>query len=379
MSVMHTIKYQQIKRHQAATQGIAEEFRAHGIKPARDLDFFVSELPDEEAFYGLRRHMQELAVQRRGSATAACDALNDVIIAREGYDLEARRLPSRQIRLARDLMAFARKQTTCEIIALLDGRVADPQRGPPVLVAQWSGSVAAGLACDTDEEGKPNLSVKIGGMWRRVHGDMEEGLRCLAEDPVAFAVAARKALDLEKKESPPPDRLRCLRDLIANPTRRRFEALLEEVADGEGSRVETYLPALRRAARRLSEGRLTTAWRKQVAAGADMIKAVAQGALQFLKPRIATSGPPRDPAQDAYVTRLCKIYEGLTGDKVSYSTCWPSSRDQNDGQRFGPALIFLQLGLRLIDPGASEHQARECIDWHRSRERKENSRRELRA
>ena len=364
---MHTIKDQQIKRLQAARHGLAEEFRAHGIKPARDLDFFASELPDEEALYGLWRHMQELAVRRSGSATAACDALNDVIIAREDYDLEARRQPSRQTRLARDLMAFARKQATCEIIALLDRRVADPQRGPPVLVALWKGGVAAGLARDTDEEGKPNLSVKIAGKWTRVRGDMEEGLRCLAEDPVAFAVAARKALALEKKKSPPPDRLRPLRDLIANPTRRRFEALLEEVADEDGSRVEIYLPALRQAARRLSGGRLTTAWRRQVAADADMIKAVAQGALQLLKTRIKTSGPPRDPAQDAYVTRLCEIYQRLTEKTVSYRTATSASRSRPEGTRYGPGLTFVQLGLRLIDPGASEHQARECIDWYRDR------------
>jgi hypothetical protein len=99
VSVTHTIKYQQIKRFQAARHGLAEEFRAHGIKPARDLDFFASELPDEEALYGLWRHMQELAVRRSDSATAAYDALNDVIFARDDYDLEARRLPSRQIRL----------------------------------------------------------------------------------------------------------------------------------------------------------------------------------------------------------------------------------------------------------------------------------------
>ena len=318
--------------------------------------------PMRRHLYGLRRHMQELAVQRSGSATAACDALNDVIIAREDYDLEARRQPSRQTRLARDLMAFARKQATCEIIALLDGRVADPQRGPPVLVALWNGGVAAGLARDTDEEGKPNLSVKIAGKWTRVHGDMEEGLRCLAEDPVAFAVAARKALDLEKKKSPPPDRLRSLRDLIANPTRRRFEALLEEVADGDGSRVETYLPALRQAARRLSGGRLTTAWRRQVAADADMIKAVAQGALQFLKPRIKTSGPPRDPAQDAYVTRLCEIYQGLTGEEVSYSTALALSRVPAGGQPFRTRLDFPPAGTaphrswRIGAPSAGVHR-----------------------
>jgi hypothetical protein len=247
LSVTHTIKYQQIKRLQATRHGLAEEFRAHGIKPARDLDFFASELPDEEALYGLWRHIQELAVQRIGSATAACDALDDVIIARENYDLEARRQPSRQARLARDLTAFARKPTTCEIIALLEGRVADPQRGPPVLVALWKGGVAAGLARDTDKEGKPDLSVKIAGKWTSVQGDAEEGLGCLAEDPVVFAVAARKALALEKRKSPPPDRLRSLRALIAKPTRRRFEALLEEVADEGGSRVEIYLPALRQA------------------------------------------------------------------------------------------------------------------------------------
>ena len=234
LSVTHTIKDQQIKRLQAARHGLAEEFRAHGIKPARDLDFFASELPDEEALYGLWRHMQELAVQRIGNATAGYDALNDVIIARENYDLEARRQPSRQARLARDLMAFARKPATCEIIALLDGRVADPQRGPPVLVALWNGGVAARLARDTDEAGKPSLSVKIAGKWTRVHGDAEEGLRCLAGDPVAFAVAARKALALEMDKFSTPDRLRPLRDLIANPTRRRFEALLEEVADEDG-------------------------------------------------------------------------------------------------------------------------------------------------
>jgi hypothetical protein len=200
----------------------------------------------------------------------------------------------------------------------------------------------------------------------------------LADDPVAFAVAARKALALEKQKSPPPDRLRSLRNLMANPTRRRFETLIEEVADEDGSRVEIYLPALRQASRRLSGGRVTTAWRRQVAADADMIKAVAQGALQILKPRIKASGPPRDPAQDAYAIRFCETYQRLTGKAVSYRTATSASRSRPEGTRYGPGLTFVQLALRLIDPGASEHQARECIDWYRAWVR-ENSRRDLRA
>jgi hypothetical protein len=75
-----------------------------------------------------------------------------------------------------------------------------------------------------------------------------------------------------------------------------------------------------------------------------MIKAVAQSALQLLKPRTKTSGPPRDPAQDAYVTRLCETYQRLTGKTVSYRTATSASRSRPEGTRYGPGLTFVLLG-----------------------------------
>ena len=122
---MHTIKHQQIKRLQTARLyargGVIEPSVTN---PATDLDFFASELPDEEALYGLRVHLRELAHGAAASAKAAYDALNDVIIARENYDLEARRQPSpgRLASLATSWLS-RRKRATCEIIALLDPRV----------------------------------------------------------------------------------------------------------------------------------------------------------------------------------------------------------------------------------------------------------------
>ena len=67
-----------------------------------------------------------------------------------------------------------------------------------------------------------------------------------------------------------------------------------------------------------SAGILPMTWRRQVSADAEMIKAVAQGALQLLKLRTKASGPPRDPARDAYWIRLCEIYQDFTGKMVSY-------------------------------------------------------------
>jgi hypothetical protein len=120
---------------------------------------------------------------------------------------------------------------------------------------------------------------------------------------------------------------------------------------------------LRQAARRLFGGNLPITWQRQIAEDAIKIKAVAQDALHLLRAQLKDSGLPRDSAQGAYEARLCEIYQAHTGEIVSYSTVWPTSKTRAEGSRFGSALTFVQLGLRLIDPGASEHQAR---DMHRS-------------
>jgi hypothetical protein len=343
-----------------------------------DLGFLASGLPDEEALYGLWQYVRELPLRPGLSSAAACHTLNDVIVALVNYDLGVRSQPSRLIRFVRDLSAFARKQTTVEMIALLERRVADPQRGPAVLVALWKGGKAAGLARDKDEDGRPILGVKIEGIWQCVVGDIEDRLRCLAGDPVAFAAAARKALYFAKKNSP-QDWLRPLRDLMDHPTRRKFEALLKNGTHDDDNELKIYFSVLRQAARRLYGGNLPMTWQRQIAADPGRIKAVAQGARQLLKAHPKAPGLPRDPAQDIYDTRLCEIYQAHTGEMVSYSTAWPTSKSHPEGSRFGPALTFVQLGLRLIDPSASEHQARACIDRYRDRflEGQNSSRRDL--
>jgi hypothetical protein len=144
MSVVKTIDSQEIKRLRAARRRLVKEFRARAAKPAMDIDFFASGLPDEEAFYELWQHVQKLPIRNDLSPTAACDALNDVIITRNKYDLGVRSQPLRRTRLARDLTAFARKQTTHQIISPLDRSAADLRRGPSVLIALWTGAKAAG-------------------------------------------------------------------------------------------------------------------------------------------------------------------------------------------------------------------------------------------
>jgi hypothetical protein len=194
---MRTIGDPEIKRHRAARQGLVEDFRAYGIKLAVDLDFFASGLPDEEALHGLWEHVQELAKRSRRNPAAACDALNHLMRARDAYDLEVRNQGSAQIHLNRDLAAIGKARRPCEIIALLDRRLADPQRGPALLVALWQGAVAAKLAPGADRQVEAP-DVKIKGKLTSVRGDSESALRRLAEDPVAFAAAARRALDLHK-------------------------------------------------------------------------------------------------------------------------------------------------------------------------------------
>lgn len=139
---------------------------------------------------------------------------------------------------------------------MLDRRRADPTRGPVLLVALWVGAVEAKLARDADHQAKMPR-VKIKGKWTNVRGDIELALRSLAEDPVTFAAAAQKARDRLKTLN--RDWLRPLRDLIAHPTRRRFEALLKQGDDDEEQKV--FLPAFRRAARRLFGGSLPVSWR----------------------------------------------------------------------------------------------------------------------
>ena len=355
---MNMIEDFEIKRDRAARQRLAEAFGGFGIKPAVDLDFFASELPDEEALHGLWEHLQELARRRGHSPAEACDALNQIIRAREIYDREVRQQPARRARLNRDLAAIAKVHQAKKILRLLDRRRADPTRGPALLVALWEGAVEAKLARDADHQAKMPR-VKIKGKWTNVRGDIELALRSLAEDPVAFAAAARKALDRPK--SLKRNWSRRLRELIKHPTPGRFEALLKQADDDEEQKV--YLPALRRAARRMSGGSLTVSWPRQVAADPEKIEAVAQGALEFLNLDPKAPGQPRDLAHDRYVTKLGETYRGLTGRELSYNTPWPSSK--RGKERYGAGLTFVQLGLRLIDPGASEHQARDCIDQHR--------------
>jgi hypothetical protein len=142
---MQTIEELEIKRHRAARQRLAQEFRGFGTTPAVDLDFFACELPDEDALYGLWEHLQELAGRSGRSPAEACDALNQIIRAREIYDREVRQHPARQIRLNRDLAAIAKLRQASEILHLLDRRRADPTRGPALLVALWEGAVEAKL------------------------------------------------------------------------------------------------------------------------------------------------------------------------------------------------------------------------------------------
>jgi hypothetical protein len=376
MSVIKTIDSQEIKQLRTARRGLVKDFRALGARLAANIDFFASGLPDEEALYELWRHVQKLPRGRGLGHAAACDALNEVIIARNKYDQEVRSQPLRHIRLARDLAAFARKQTTHQITALLDRRAADLQRGPSVLVALWNGAKAARLAKDTNTEGKPIITVKIKGKWERLCRDSEEGLRSLARDPAGFAAAAQRALDSAHKNSR-HDWLRPLRDLKNHPTRRRFETLLKNGARNDDSDLKIYFSILRRAAGRLFGGNLPRTWQKQIAADEKKIKAVAELALQLLKAHPTAPGPPRDAAQDAYEKSLCEIYQVHTGKVVSYRTSWPGSKSRREGSRSGPALTFVRLGLRLVDPGASKHQARACID--RYRKHKTRSRRDPRA
>jgi hypothetical protein len=165
------------------------------------------------------------------------------------------------------------------------------------------------------------------------------------------------------------------------PTHRRFRALFKNGVGDDDHELGVYSHILRQAARRLFGGNLPMTWQRQIAEDGKKIRAVAKLARQLLKAQPTAPGPPRDSAQDAYETRLCEIYQVHTGEMVSYSTAWPTSKSREEGARFGPTLTFMLLGLRLIDPGASENQARACIDRYRSRfpEGSKSSRHELRA
>ena len=372
------IKEREIERLRAANRRLVEEFRASGVEPARDLDVFASNLVEEEALYGLSEHLRILAARNGLGAVAAYAALNEIIIAYEDYDFGTRALPVQDIRLTRGLTALAEEDSRAAIVALVNRYASDRQGGQGVLVALWGGARKAGLVRDAAADSERIFEVKIWGKGRQVRGDIERGLICLAEDPLAFTTAARKALD-DPGTPPRRDWFRLLRDLKHNPTKRRFEALLPRQSQEHDNRIEIYPLVLRQAARRFFGGNLPMTWRGQVAADPRKIKAIAELALDLLKPRTKASGLSRDPALDAYVTTLCEIYQALVGRTVYYNTATAASKSLPEGTRYGPALTFILLGLRLLDPLASEHQARSAIRWYRpsaSRDR-DGSRRDL--
>jgi hypothetical protein len=364
-------------------------YQAAGIEPATDLRIFALKLPDESAFLELAKHVAKLAAQRAGlsleDAPVAADlarTMNAIITAHRDYRMETRVWPQPHTQLVRDLQrlaAHADPDVSAE--PELARRLADPERRGEILAAFWGAAEEGRFLREIENNGVTSIEVKLKGRWRQVGGDTEAWVWALASDGPSFAAVAKRASETERRRHPRQDYLRPFRDLKRLPTPLRFQRILdrEAVNDPDDLRIHESMMRFGVSRSGMFGGDVPGDCQERVGEDRAKIKTVGESVCDEFSLEMKPPGPAKDEPLEWYASRLCEVWHELTGTLISYATATAASRGRAEGERYGPGLQFMRLALRLVDPGATEHQARDHIDGYRSMVSGGKTRRQSRA
>jgi len=222
----------------------------------------------------------------------------------------------------------------------------------------WSAACDGGYLRVTAEK---RTQIKVRGKWREASSEPVSAWG-LAEDQDALREVATIALKALNMQASRPDHLRRFRELRQKPTEKRFRSVLRRAA--EDTCDEFNRDMVQWAARRLKliSDDLTDHDVDFIAAHPKHVRAVASLVCERFASRL--SKKIQDKGFERFGLEACRIYDQLTGKKITYSTSTRAGADRPAEKRFGSGLNVVLAALHLIDPNATVSQAQRMIDIH---------------
>jgi hypothetical protein len=251
--------------------------------------------------------------------------------------------------------------------AILDQVLADPDREKRLLSALLSAGRAVGVLDDTKHASSWSVTI-IGDDGGRHDADQhaQAWSNLLLVHPAGLERVLDAALASEKEPSANWNAKlrRRLKAMIKSPSLRRLRNLIGD-AEKEGELARETLKSLldlsvRRGGVLEEDGAADRIDQLASLSAGQQEQAIANIAAEAV--RVLDRSPKPVGGHITYARTLADVYRELTGTYPKYSSAVESSRSHEPGEKYGPGLEFMMLGLQLMDRSADASTARYLID-----------------